>query len=95
MERSPPCSWTSKKCPCNQNQSVDLTQSPSRFQHSSSETWKEQFSISYGKTKKPRIAKTILNNKRTSEAINTPNLKLYYRAVVIKNYKVLVQRQTG
>jgi hypothetical protein len=38
---------------------------PSRFQYSSTQTWKEQFSISNGKIK--RIPNTILNNKRTSE----------------------------
>jgi hypothetical protein len=45
---------------------------------------------------KPRIMKTILNNKRTFGRIIITDLKLYYRAIVEKtnnNCMVLVQRQ--
>jgi hypothetical protein len=34
--------------------------------------------------KKPRIAKTLLKDKRNSGVLTMPDLKLYYRAIVIK-----------
>jgi hypothetical protein len=36
------------------------------------------------KKKKTRIAKTILNNKRTSGGITMPDINLFFRTIVIK-----------
>jgi hypothetical protein len=43
---------------------------------------KGQFSTFYGN--KPWITKIILNNKGTARGISIPDLKLYYRTIVIK-----------
>jgi hypothetical protein len=40
------------------------------------------------KERKHRIAKIILNNKRTLWAITIPDLNLYHKEIVIKSTKV-------
>jgi hypothetical protein len=57
-------------------------QSPSKFQLNSSHSEKV-FKFIWN-NKNPRIAKTLLKDKRTSGVITMPDLKLYYRAIVIK-----------
>jgi hypothetical protein len=42
----------------------------------------ESNSQMYLESQKPRMVKTILNNKRTSREFTVPNLKMYYRTIV-------------
>ena len=58
-------------------------QSPSKFQLNYSQLERAICKFIWN-NKKPRIAKTILNNKGTSGRITIPDLKLYYRVIVIK-----------
>jgi hypothetical protein len=44
----------------------------------------QAYSNHHNMEKKLRIAKTIMNIKRTSRGITTPDFKLYYRVIVIR-----------
>jgi hypothetical protein len=57
-------------------------QSPPKFQFFKD---RERAILNYiWKNKMPRIAKKILNNKRTSRGITISELNIYYRAIVKK-----------
>jgi hypothetical protein len=56
-------------------------QSPSRFQHSFFTIFESAILNFIWKNKKPSIAKTIPNNKRSLGGITVPDLKLYYKAL--------------
>jgi hypothetical protein len=75
--------WTLTRTKSSKILSVtDSMQSPSKFKLNSSQLERTICKFIWN-NKKPRTAKTILNNKRTSEGITMPDPKLYYRAIVI------------
>lgn len=60
-------------------------ETPSKFQHSSSQILRGKFSASYENTHTHNMkAKTIFNNKRTVGGITITNFKLHSRDIVIK-----------
>jgi hypothetical protein len=63
---------------------IDFEGAISKFIWNNKQTNKKQTNKQTNKN--PRIAKSILNNKRTSGGITIPDLKLYYRAIVIQKF---------
>jgi hypothetical protein len=64
--------------------STNSVQYLSKFQLNSSTKLERAICKFIWNNKKLRIAKTLLSDKRISDVITMPDLKLYYRAIVIK-----------
>ena len=83
-----PCSWIGRinivKMTIFQNQSTDSMQSPSKIPTQFFNELEMAICKYIWNNKIPRIAKTLLKDKRTSGGITMPDRKLYYRAIVIK-----------
>ena len=81
-----------KKIPSYPKQSTDSTQFSSVFlTNNSLQTFKDQYSTLYRGIKKPRIGKAILCSKRISRCIILTDLKLYYRAVVLRSHGISIK----
>ena len=59
-------------------------QCPSKYQQNSSQTSKKTVLNYRWKSKKLKLAKTVLHIKGTSGGMTIPDFKLYYRATVLK-----------
>ena len=73
-------------------QPTDSLPSLSKFQWKFSQIWNKEFWNLCGTTKKKWIAKEIL--RQNDRRVVLPDFKLYYKAVLIKQYGIAIKMDT-